>query len=342
MRGTGSLLGNRKLDLIDIYTSHYFCYTHAYQSCDGEDAMVSWFRSFWQKVKKPLEVIAIIAACLLVIALIVLVLLTYIFHLNVQGLTGKNLWDWLQLLIIPVVLAIGGYLFNFATSRTEREIASDRQREDALQAYINNMSALLLEKNLRKSGEGDEVRNVARVRTLTVLPRLDKNRKATVLLFLHESGLIITGKSIVDLRDADLSGAFLRLANLSEANLRGTNLCGANLSFATLTKADLSLAHLEKADLSFVHLNDATLRFVHLEEANLYATGLRRTNLKGAYLNGACMNNTFLEGADLDQATLYEADLSDAHLKDAKVTDEQFKQAKSLKGTIMLNGKKHA
>ncbi len=88
--------------------------------------MVSWFRSFWQKVKKPLEVIAIIAVCLLVIALLVLVLLTYIFHLNVSGLTGKNLWDWLQLLIIPLVLAVIALLFNRATTRTEQKIAAER------------------------------------------------------------------------------------------------------------------------------------------------------------------------------------------------------------------------
>src|SRR6266700_2653255 len=301
--------------------------------------MIARLRSWWQKTSKTLDAVVILML-VVQIALVVVIVLGYTNNWNWTGLHGRTLYDWLQLLIIPAVLAIGGYLFNFATSRTEREIASDRQREDALQAYINNMSALLLEKNLRKSGEGDEVRNVARVRTLTVLPRLDKNRKATVLLFLHESGLIITGKSIVDLRDADLSGAFLRLANLSEANLRGTNLCGANLSFATLTKADLSLAHLEKADLSYVHLNDATLCFVHLEEANLYATGLRRTNLRGAYLNGACMDNTFLQGADLDKATLYEATLYEVNLKDAKVTDEQFKQAKSLKGTIMPDGTK--
>jgi ABC-type dipeptide/oligopeptide/nickel transport system permease component len=65
------------------------------------------------------------------------------------GFTGatesyKTLYDWLQLLIIPVVLALGGYLFTFTISRnerkaadrhnqTEREIAQDNQRETALE-----------------------------------------------------------------------------------------------------------------------------------------------------------------------------------------------------------------
>ncbi len=112
------------------------------------------------------------------------------------GFTGKTLWDWLQLLIIPAVLAIGGYLFTFTISRnerkaadthnqTEREIAQDNQREAALQEYIDKMSELLLHEKLRESQPGDEVRKIARVRTLTVLPRLDGERKRSVLQFLH-------------------------------------------------------------------------------------------------------------------------------------------------------------
>src|SRR5437588_6410007 len=146
------------------------------------------FRSWWQKAKKPLEVFCIIVVCVLVIALLVVIALAYIFNVNVPGLRGKTLWDWLQLLIIPTVLAIGGYIFNLTLSRneqkstqlrdqTEREIAADNQREAALQAYLDSMSELLLHENLRNSGAEDEVRKIARVRTLTVLPRLDPKRK---------------------------------------------------------------------------------------------------------------------------------------------------------------------
>src|SRR6266699_1681965 len=114
---------------------------------------------------------------------------------------GKALWDWLQLLIIPAVLVVGGFLLNYTTSRdeqkstqlrdqTERDVALDNQREQALRAYIDSMSELLLQENLRGSEEDDEVQKIARVRTLTVLPRLDGKRKSSVLQFLYESGLI--------------------------------------------------------------------------------------------------------------------------------------------------------
>ncbi len=147
-----------------------------------EKMMVSRFRSWWQKTSKALDAVIIISLVILLV-LLVLIILGYSFNWSWTGLQRRTLYDWLQLLIIPAVLAVGGYLFNYTTGQneqkatqlrdqTERDIALDNQREAALQAYIDNMSELLLEKDLRKSGDDDEVRKIARVRTLTVLPRL--------------------------------------------------------------------------------------------------------------------------------------------------------------------------
>ena len=101
------------------------------------------------------------------------------------------------------------------------------------------MSELLLHEKLRESAEDDEVRKIARVRTLTILPRLDGKRKASVLQFLHESGLIDKDKHIIDLSEASLSEVSLSRANLLGAHLNGADLCGAKLSGANPRKAKL-------------------------------------------------------------------------------------------------------
>ena len=134
--------------------------------------MIPKSRSRWQKVRKPLVVAASIASFAGILALI-----AFGYRLSWTGFLTKTLWDWLQLLIIPAVLAIGGYLFNLATSRNEQKNTTDNQREVALQEYIDKMSQLLLKENLRASQPEDEVRNVARAHTLTVLSRLDGRRK---------------------------------------------------------------------------------------------------------------------------------------------------------------------
>jgi Pentapeptide repeats (8 copies) len=169
----------------------------------------------------------------------------YVFDLPWTGLAKRTFWDWLSLLIVPIVLALGGYLFNRSESRrtkedaeqqrqADRHIADQRTQDAALQAYLDHIGGLLLEKDkpLRQSKEGDEVRTLARARTLTVLRRLDGERKARVLQFLYESGLIDKNRVVVDLVGADLSDAILSKTNLSGTDLREANLSGANLTGA--------------------------------------------------------------------------------------------------------------
>ena len=148
---------------------------------------------------------------------------------------AKTLWDWLGLLVVPPVLAIGGYLFarsenqrmreNADRQRTlDRELADERRQDDILQAYLDGMSQLLSDKErpLHRAELGDHLSTVARARTITVLSRLDAKRKGSLIQFLYEAGLINRGHPLVsltdaDLRGADLYGATLRYADLSEA-----------------------------------------------------------------------------------------------------------------------------
>jgi uncharacterized protein YjbI with pentapeptide repeats len=294
---------------------------------------VSWFRPLWQKVKKPLEVTVIVVVCVLVVALLVIIVLTYLFNVNVPGLRGRNLWDWLQLLIIPAVLAVGGYLFNYTTSRTEREIATDRQREDALQAYINSMSELLLDKNLRKSDEDAEVRTIARVRTLTVLPRLDKVRKKSVLQFLYESALINITLRIVDLDEADFSRADLRGFSLNSVDLRGVNLSEADLRGAELDSTDLATANLNMANMGFTRLSKVNLGGASMIKADLSGSLLMETNMSDAFLMEANLQEVQLLRVDLDEAQLQKANLQRTHLLEVRLHEADLSEA-NLRGAL--------
>jgi Pentapeptide repeats (8 copies) len=128
-------------------------------------------------------------------------------------------------------------------------------REAALQAYIDKMSELLLKEHLgceltskgKLTPEEEEARKIARVRTLTVLPRLDANRKRSVLQFLYESHLIDKDKRIIDLHGADLSVAYLFAANLSGADLSEAELNGANLITSHLSGVKVTEEQLKQA-----------------------------------------------------------------------------------------------
>jgi len=85
----------------------------------------------------------------------------------------------------------------------------------AMFAYLDQMSSLLLERDLRESEEDSEVRTLARARTLAVLSGLDRRRKTAVMHFLVAEALIqsVEGKGPI----INLSGAKLSDADLSYA-----------------------------------------------------------------------------------------------------------------------------
>src|SRR5712692_9709064 len=146
-------------------------------------------RSWWEQIKQHLVTILVVA--IIVVVAIALIIVGYRFDwtgFNGNNKSGKTLWDWLNLLgvlAIPVVVGLGTLWFTSQQGKVNNAVSRDSQNETALQAYIDKMSELLLEKKLRESAEDDEVRKIARVRTLTVLPRLDGRRRRSVVQFLH-------------------------------------------------------------------------------------------------------------------------------------------------------------
>jgi hypothetical protein len=99
---------------------------------------------------------------------------------------AKTLWDWLQLLIIPLVLALAAFALNAMQAAREakredrraareRKLAADRAREDTLRVYLQQMSDLITQHGLRRAQGGTPT--LARTLTLIALRRLDSERK---------------------------------------------------------------------------------------------------------------------------------------------------------------------
>ena len=182
---------------------------------------------------------------------------------------GKSLWDWGQLLIVPIVVAFGTVWFTAQQSKASDAENKDNQRERALQEYIDAISKLLLDNGLRSSKEEDDVRDVARIRTMTILRRLDGGRKGNVLRFLHESSLLEKDKPIILLHGADLRFVDLSFADFSGVDLSGVDLSGANFMGANLGGAVLIGANLSNANLNSASLNDTRLIGVVLRGATM-------------------------------------------------------------------------
>lgn len=331
--------------LLIVLLDRYLYPVHAEKE---RNLMMKWFRLY------------LTIGITVVLVIIVLAVLGYRLQWDWTGLPehiipdpqkyqpAKTAWDWLNLLgvvAIPVAVGWGAAWYTTQQGKVSARENTDNQREAALQAYIDRISELVLEKKLGQPEiEEPGVRNIARVRTLTVLRMLDPERKGSVLQFLYEAELIHTDRCAIDLRGADLSHAKLNKINvdtflgpysLSNINLHGANLRHANLNGAILWNADLSEADLRYADLR----NASLIMDIENEWANL-----KNADLRGADLRGICEKHINLD--DPDELLEYDS-LAGAYQAEGYVSEYNsavysiLKEAKSLKGATMPDGTKH-
>jgi hypothetical protein len=213
------------------------------------------------------------------------------------GIGEKKGWDIIQLLStvsIPVLLFFGTQYFTDQNNERQQKIAEEKQKDELLKTYINDMKASLLDKDypLKDSKKNSESRSIARTITLTTLTQLNSEqdqqkakegkynqRKGLIMQFLFESGLINVdpevlafGRKGFDPQTASiisLNTADFNFANLENANLENANLENANLSRANLIRANLSRAYLGGVNLNSANLNSANLDSANLNSAKL-------------------------------------------------------------------------
>ncbi|GAC1471954.1 MAG: hypothetical protein NVSMB70_16650 [Chamaesiphon sp.] len=273
--------------------------------------MTVGFRSWWQKMKRPLLVIM-----LLTLSVLLIVLLVVEVSLYGTGFAGKTLFDWLNLLgvlAIPIVVGLGTATITAQQSKAQEKAAQKQQYKDALQTFIDTITKLIFEQDLLNAPEGSPARTMAQAQLTMTLSWLigSHSHKAALLQFMQGANLIKTPNPVISLSPAVNTEKRHNVLNYLVTHWDEVNLSEADLHHACLRQIDLRNADLSKADLS---------------QANL-----ENTNLSGANLNQA----------DLTEANLAGANLNGADLTKAIVAGEQLAKAESLRGAIMPDGNKH-
>jgi uncharacterized protein YjbI with pentapeptide repeats len=254
------------------------------------------------------------------------------------GFRGKTVWDWLQLLIVPLVLALVGVVFTVQQDARQQQIQDQNAQDATLQTYLEQMNQLMLEKDLRDSDVNSEVRTLARAQTLTVLEQLDPEHRSQVLRFLMEAQLV-QGEKEMDIshpRDTD------PIISLRQANLEGVDVVGARLE-----AADLQMANLSNTRLIGASFQGANMVNVNMSEADV--SGGAAGAHAGAFFYDADLTDADLSYANLSNASglkanhLERADLSYANLTDASglKAERLVQEHVFLKGTIMPDGTRH-
>jgi len=257
-------------------------------------------------------------------------------------LAGKTLWDWMSLLLVPLLVGIGTIVVTAQQTdaqnalsqqlhnldqrqhasdqsiaeqqhTSDQNIAQQARYDGLLKNYRDGIDTLLLTSGLRTAPLGSDVRRIAHSRTLDVLRQVDASRKGAVVTYLADLGLVqggyfdTTAKWHIVVPAISLYRADLLNADLTITDLRGADLTGANLYRATPRGANLT---------------NVNLTNVNLRGADLYRADLLNANL----------TNTDLRGANLTRANLTRA---------KNTTPSQLAAAASLSDTTMPDGTKH-
>lgn len=288
---------------------------------------------------------------------------------NLLGLKGKTAWDWAQLLFIPIVLLIGGYILDSRQSNRQNLIEemriSEQQKRDkttncinALNHYIEVVSTLIVQNKLgstessysidrdteEKMGQMERAQKVARALTSSTVPQLDAQRKGQLMLFLHGANIITPSGTLgswfnlahINLKETQIHDAYLQEIDLHDAILENSkitksDLTQSNLSFANLKGADLSGTNMFNTDLSVADLRESKLIDSIFEKADLVRAKLANATLTNSYFSRANLSGADFSEADLTGSNFTNANLSGANFQDViGLTQEQLDLAFTL------------
>ncbi|HIK28498.1 MAG: pentapeptide repeat-containing protein [Oscillatoriaceae bacterium SKW80] len=134
----------------------------------------------------------------------------------------------------------------------------------------------------------------------------------------------IADLSGADLKQSNLSGAFLSHVIMNRANFIGANLTKANLSHVRASGANFSSTQLMQANLHQAILNNASLTGADLQQANFSNANLQAARLAQVKASGASFQSANLTKSEWQKADLSGADFSGSNLQNADLSSSRL------------------
>lgn len=230
-----------------------------------------------------------------------------------------NKFQFLKLLS-SLALPLAVTVFTVITTLQSTKIANANRQQDLLQAeddqrqtffvdYINDISRYC-DKHIRNLTNNEDRLLYIRTKTLTILRKLDTERKQYLLLFLQESSLLLEKKKFSLLDGANFSGIYLSQKDcvftdviFSGVNFRHATFVNCIFDNVTFDSVDLSHASLTKSILYRNHFYSCQLDFVSFEssvvsETNITTSGLIFANFHQVKLDYVLFNNVNFSNAN--------------------------------------------
>ena len=277
----------------------------------------------------------------------------------------KTLWDLLQVLAIPAIIAVGAAFFEQSYKQLEKLFQDERLSESRVREYMKSLQDLTLGYDLSNSNSSKRARAIVQVNTRHTIKILDGPWLGSIIDLLDTYGLDLVTRNnpILDLsglrfNKADLNNRKLVNMNLTNVNMPDSDWSHADCKDISLDFADLSHAKMEKAefnDCSFISadLSSAELRGAKFFECNMdkvifHNADLRKATFPGTYLGSVLIdhktkidrkiaNILYIFKNKDDCLDMEGEDLSDVVLTGVKLTNATLNKVKFEKSRLSFS-----
>jgi uncharacterized protein YjbI with pentapeptide repeats len=302
----GDFLGNRKiLPYIFLFLFAFLIVVAIGLINDGYGFVTDmpWLRGIL-----PLLLLLLIIANVAIVS-------NWISNFKWSGFQKKSFWDWLQLLIVPLMLALGAFYLNSAADFRDYQIAQERKQQEILTDYFSKMQGLIVETKKSKETPGSkesnseerlllEFRPTAQALTLSVLEQLDGKRKGKVITYLAESQLITADNNEPSPQpEIELDGANLKGMVLNDVDQVVKN---GNKLRVIIKKSDMTDSRFERiglfanSDLTGSNFSNSILTSVDFTNANMPQAKFIKGKINNVNFTDTKLKETIFDGVKLE------------------------------------------
>ncbi|MEO1389012.1 MAG: pentapeptide repeat-containing protein [Cyanobacteria bacterium J06634_6] len=275
---------------------------------------------------------------------------------------AKTLWDWLQLLVAPLVISF--FLWSLNTNEKRREtrdnverekidkklreqkeendrnientrraieynVRRDSLNEQRLQTYIDKISELILEKGLLDGQILEnkvDMKRIVQVRTISLLNGLNTERKEYLLNYLYMAGLIGNPKMLQILisKGMDDLQSRIRLAY--------------QYPVVSLLNTDFRQVQMHGKSFQYASLMGVRFNASRFISSVFDNACLSTSDFSGATLAGCFFRETIANLAIFKDSECQDSDFTKAHLEGADFTDASLDRA-IFDGAHLVNSK---
>lgn len=239
---------------------------------------------------------------------------------------AKTLWNLLEVLIIPVFVAVAIWYLDRQDNQRKEKIADNERKQRTILAqnermqavltdFIEKVSDLILVYEQSNPRNRKHVRNIIHARVIDAAKELDENRKAQVFEFLHTLGRLTPLKSGPRLHNV--------LAN-EEDHQSSEN----DYNFQIPQKPDGNYQRFPDSILDRVDFSKIRLKDIRSEPIDISGVRMQDAVVENADFSNCILRGVRFDRAQFDNIQLIDSILDFSYWQQSKIKKSKFTNAK--------------